>query len=190
MSKYTQNKNRGETVVKGINYTMIIMIIVLVTTLSGGCMDSVEPIVNNSKNTGTEDTFGHGTILNDFDPSIVERIKQDWEEHFGSVLGRFDYYGTHNGYVAFFRAGPNLGAIYFKVAGTIFRFNNEAYIFLWKDSSFYEMIDAYRKGLITPENISNIGKIHRTSMRELWDRCDNSFNEWYFYTDDIDLIIE
>ena len=176
MSKYTQNKNRGASVVKGTLVICTIMILIC-TLLLGGCMNPVTKSDDNDQN------------ATDIDPSIEERIKQDWENQVGSKLWRFEYYGTHNGYVAFYVLGTNTVEINIKIAGTIFRHSYENTIYLWKDSSFYEMVDAYLQGLITPENISKIGEIHRNRVREIWSGDDESFNDWYFDPETIFTII-
>ena len=121
------------------------------------------------------------------------RIKQDFQEQFGRPLTHFNYFGTHNGFVAFLVIYPEL--LYpgpAKIAGTIFRgFTTPWVMYFWKDGyPITGMIQAHLQGLITPENIAEIGSRIREPIRKAWPGCDESFNEWWFNTDDIDFIIE
>jgi hypothetical protein len=124
------------------------------------------------------------------DPSIASRIKQDWQSQFGTELSTINYYGTHDGYVAFFVAGDNTVVVDAKIAGTIFRYSNNWTIYLWKDSMFHDMIDAYQQGLLTAESIEQIGCYHVEYMKKQWSGDDESFRAWYFNSDDITSIIE
>jgi hypothetical protein len=142
------------------------------------------------------------TIINNniwppkLDPLVEKQIIQDWLEQYPDFLEQYywefmtiPYYGTHNGYVAFYIPGMLDVIVNFKLAGTIFRFWNNCKIYLWKDGFFFEIIDAYLLGLITSEDISLIGDYHRTILRAVWISCENSFNEWYFDLNTISTII-
>ncbi|MDR3292959.1 MAG: hypothetical protein LBT20_02520 [Clostridiales bacterium] len=120
---------------------------------------------------------------------LETKIKQDWQEQFGTEL-TINYYGTHNDYVVFFVPGMETVITNVKIAGTIFRGNNSWTIYLWKNGSFSNMIDAYQQGLLTAEDIEKIGFHHRETLKKSWIGSENSFNEWYFNTDDICSIIE
>jgi len=173
MNDNKKSKNRGATVIKGTLRIMIVMMILSVILFTG--------CTNPTKSDDIDD----GTIS----PELVERIKKEFEEHFGYELGRFNYYGTHNGYVAFFVIYPELIYTSMKIAGTIFRYGSRMKIYLWKDSTFNEMIDAYLRGLITPEHIRKIGEFHIELRRKEWPYCDESFYEYYFNPDTIRVII-
>ena len=136
------------------------------------------------------------------------RIKQDWYVQFGSLTGPFgmpltniDYFGTHNGFVAFLGTFPPVppipetiytGPERFKLAGTFFRGptpTTQWGMYLWKDGyRIFHITWAYRDGLITPENIADIGYRLREAARKGWPGCDESFNEWWFNTADLMFI--
>jgi hypothetical protein len=129
----------------------------------------------------------------DHDLSIEDQIKQDWEKQYGEKLLTIENYGTYNGYVVF-RGREANGAVNqeyteYKIAGTIFR-GNDLRFYLWKDGAFYELIDSYRKGRLTSADISKIGEIYVAGFKKAWVGSESSFNEWYFNSDDISLIIE
>ena len=162
MSKVTLHKDRSATIIKCTSKMIATMLLSSLMTIGGCNTDKLGPI---------------------------ERIRQDWEEQFGSELW-FIHYGTHNGYVAIFIPREENVAIDFKIAGTIFRYHNNFSIYLWKGGSFYEMIDAYLQGLITSKDISKIGESHIEMMRRRYlYESDESFNEWYFNLDTIRTII-
>jgi len=100
------------------------------------------------------------------DQTIEAQIKQDWQEQFDAALSTVNYYGTHNGYVAFFRPGENAVVTNIEVAGTLFEYGYNWTIYLWKDGSFYNMIDAYEQGLLTAADIRKIGKIHAKFVKK------------------------
>ena len=191
MYKYIQ-KDRSATVIKGTKYFMVVMLIIIVALLAGGCMETTVPKMVNNNSTNT--CIDNWPLK--LDPLVEKQIIRDWLEKYPDFLEQYGwenmaiiYYGTHNDYVAFLIPGMNDVVVSIKVAGTIFRHRNDCKIHLWKDGSFFEMIDAYRHGFITPENISNIGDIHRNRRRESWIGDDESFYEYYFDPDTIYTII-
>ena len=93
-------------------------------------------------------------------PTIEAQIKQDWQAQFDSELSIINYYGTHNGYVALFVPGNDFVVTNIEIAGTTFEYSVSWTIYLWKDSIFHDMLDAYEQGLVTAANISAIGKAH------------------------------
>ena len=128
--------------------------------------------------------------------SLIERqVIQDWQKQFGTPLLLVQFFGIHNDYIVFFVVGDgyekaNDVVVWFKVAGTIFRYTVESKHWLWKDGQLQTMLEAYQRGLITPEHIADIGAYHVNMVRPGWLGDDESFIEWYFNTDDIGQIIE
>jgi hypothetical protein len=132
------------------------------------------------------------------DPLLEEQIIQDflayWFDRYGTdllkqygwdSLTRLNYYGTHNDYVAFLWGGMNTIVINIKVAGTIFFHSNEDYIYLWKDGTFYEMVDAYLEGLLSTEDIRKIGEIHKKKLFG----CLCLVPDWYYDEEGLTTII-
>ncbi|MDR3013694.1 MAG: hypothetical protein LBU70_10900 [Chitinispirillales bacterium] len=128
----------------------LLSVLILLTFVVANCDDNTVMGGENNDN---------GSLK--LDPVIETQIKQDWLEQFGSSLSTVNYYGTHNGYVAFFLPGADAVVVTVEIAGTIFRYGSDGTIYLWRDGSFYDMIDAYEQGLVNSENISELAEIHK-----------------------------
>ena len=192
MFNITQIENRSTTVIKSAKNILIITILCSIL-LFGGCMNSK---TNNEL---------IPTILENedwppkLDPEIEEQIIKDWLEKYPNFLIDNDweemtiiYCGTGEGYVAFHKPDGKAETIIIKymLAGTIFRNWHYFEVYLWKDGSFFEMVDAYLQGLITPEFISVIGENHMEhAKRTQMAFDDEAFYEYYYNTDDIYSII-
>jgi len=191
MFNKTQIENRSTTVLKSAKSILIITILCSIL-LFGGCMNSktnneIIPTILENEDWSPK-----------LDPEIEKQIIKDWLEKYPNFLidneweeMTITHCGTGEGYVAFYKpAGSVDHAITnYILAGTIFRNNVCFEVYLWKDGSFFEMVDAYLQGFITPEFISVIGENHMKYRRQAWNGDDDSFNEYYFNTEDIYTII-
>ena len=144
---------------------------------------------------GKEGNLKEPRILEGGSSEIERQVKQDWQKQFGTPLLLVRFFGIYNDYVVFFVDGDgfekaNDVEVWFKVAGTIFRYPVASEHWLWKDGRFQTMLEAYQQGLISPEHIAEIGAFHVNMVRPGWLGDDESFNEWYFNTDDILQVIE
>jgi len=162
-----------------------IVILLLVGLLITACQNNGR---ENDKMPNTNNTV---TGLPDLDASIEAQIKKDWKASdygYGSPLLAVHYYGTYNGYVVFRALCETIKDVYgaFKIAGTIFR-GTDLRFYLWKDNTFYELLDSYMQGHLTSADISKIGEIYVESRKKSWVGSESSFNEWYFNSDDIDI---
>jgi len=124
----------------------------------------------------------------ELDATVKAQIKYDWEQEFGFPLESVNYYGTHGEFVAFYMFGPDTVVVNYKLAGTIFRHNHDNTIYVWKDGNFFEMIDAFQQGLLTPENIAAIGYHHMNVIRQSW-TGEGTFKAWYLNTSDVSIVI-
>ena len=161
----------------------VVLAVLLFAMVLIGCREGS----NNNENTLKSI---EGDEMLTLDPKIETRIKQEWQELFGRPLFAYSYYGTHNGFVVFPVFGTEDIVIKFKVADTIFRWNSQVTIWLWKDGNFQTMIEGYQQGLISQKSIAEIGSYHIDFVRKSWPGDDESFYEWYFNADDISQIIE
>ena len=192
-----ETKKRG-TFATNCNLFLLIVVIAITMVALGGCMDK---ITTNGKRTYESnwppESENWPPIL---DPLVEQQIVQDWYEQYGIDLhnsvngGRLlplKYYGTHNDYVAIHEPTEAMRDVImnFIVAGTVFRGSGWK-ICLWKDGFFAEMIDAYRQGLLTAEDIKAIGDIRRWFAWKAWTGSEESFNEYYFTIDETFEVIE
>jgi hypothetical protein len=140
----------------------------------GGCMN---PVKNNDSTNINNNIWP----LPKLDPLVEKQIKQDWYQYWLEELSLLIYYGTHNGYVAFIVSSGDLVVTNFILAGTIFRHDIDFTIYLWKDGTFHDMINAYLLGILSAADIKILGYIHK---RMRYGNC-SSVDEWYYNTDDI-----
>lgn len=108
----------------------------------------------------------------DLDSKIEAQIRQDFFDQFNTQMDIFRNYGTYNNYIAFLSVGDS-GAVStvitnFKLAGTIFKYSNECSFYLWKDGHLISMADAYWQGLITDEDVAEIGRHHFEYVSSQW----------------------
>ena len=197
VSKETRKKR---TFVTNCNLFFLIAVTAITLVALGGCM---EKITTNSKKTyesnWSPEAENWPPIL---DPLVEQQIVKDWYEYSGIDLHNLyiegnsllplKYYGTHNGYVAFIEPRESVSDIMSNsiIACTIFRRNHSWRMRLWKDSSFDEMINAYRQGNLTAEDIRALGDLDRWFAWKNWLGCEESFNEYYFTIDETFTVIE
>ncbi|MCL2140598.1 MAG: hypothetical protein FWH42_02810 [Dehalococcoidia bacterium] len=176
-----------------VGITVILLLCGMLMPLSAGCGDKVLTNDNNQEeeNNSPEDAVDIPELdeencsledaidMPELDEEIVQRIMRDWQEQFGSTL-IVNYYGVHNGYVAFFIPGIHDVVSDIMIAGSIFRYSTEWEIYLWKEGLFYDMVGAYQQGLLTSQNVKDLSNIHRSFMRIAWLGDGKSFCEWYF----------
>ena len=153
MRKETKKKGTFAT---NCNLFLLIAVIAITMLALGGCMDKA---VTNAE----RDSNNWSPKL---DPLVEQQIVQDWNEQSCMELTKINYYGTHNGYVAFFMLGENTVVTIVEIAGTTFEYGYDWTIYLWKDDRFHEMVEAYEQGLLTAENIRAIGQIHAKFRKE------------------------
>jgi hypothetical protein len=185
---------------KNVRKFIVCIMIFSTLILLGGCMDPATKDIDNrnidDRTISSSDRemlciicgvhcLDNSPIVMGIDPVIEERIKQDWQEQFDSEFSGINYFGTHNGYVAFPQFSGNTIESNIMVAGTIFRHGFENTIYLWKDGSFFEMIDSYLQGRLSAENIMAIGRVFKWRFHG----CDSSVDEWYYNMDNISTII-
>jgi hypothetical protein len=162
----------------------IFLLCCVLTPLSVGCNRGVD-----ANNNTPEDVID----MPELDKEIEQQIMQDWQDQFEWALpGVSHYYGTHKGYVIFAVSGRSSMVenesvyivdnvlTYFKVTGVIFKFSVDTTIYTWKEGVFITMTDAYLDGLLSSQDIKNIGTYHVNLLRKNWVGDDKSFNEWYF----------
>ena len=145
----------------------------------------------NDSRTGGRDMQGLGTFEG-LSADTERQIRQEWEKFTGTPLRFYNYYGTHDGYVVIDVLGDGNGVVFdvykpsYKLAGTIFRCHHST-IWLWKNGRFQTMHEAYQQSLITPEIIAEIGSYHINVLRQSWLGDDESFYEWFYNSDDIQI---
>jgi len=93
-------------------------------------------------------------------PAIEAQMRQDWQTQFGYPLGIYDYYGTFNGAVVIFSEGDIFVVTEITIAGTVFLYNMDFNISVWKRGVFLSLYDAYQENILTQENIIKIGETH------------------------------
>ncbi|MBE6637316.1 MAG: hypothetical protein E7618_05880, partial [Ruminococcaceae bacterium] len=74
------------------------------------------------------------------------------------------YYGIYDGAVAVMMQGFDHADVYMDsvVAGSVIHYGDSNTILLWKDGVFYELVEAYEKGLLSSDNAAAIAALHNT----------------------------
>ena len=105
---------------------------------------------------------------------MKEEIKEAYLKDRASHPGWYDegkeyglrYYGTYNDYVIIFEGGilNCLGEVV--IAGYLFRYSNDFYLYAYQDGEFYDFLDVYNQGLISDEDVKSIYEAHRRDQEK------------------------
>jgi len=118
--------------------------------------------------------------------TFEQRVRSDWRRDSGSLPpDTFINYGEHGDFIAFFVSNGNNIPTNFVTADTVFRYQRDMTIWLWRDGNWRRMITAFNSGTISSDVVASIGYVHSNRMREVWSGPDYAFDAWYFNTSDI-----
>lgn len=130
-----------------------------------------------------------GIVLNEGAPAITIFTTQAQENIFYNQYGtKFIYekfYGVYEDAQIFFVAGDATAIRYVSIAGSIFKYNTLWEIYVFKNSKFYTLKDAYLLGVLSNQAVDEISKVHADYVKSQRNESDVDFNAWYYNTEDI-----
>ncbi len=114
-----------------------------------------------------------------------EILDNTFYNQYGTHFMYEKFYGTYEDAQTFFVAGDETALKYVSIAGSIFKYNTLWEIYVFNNSKFYKLKEAYSEGVLSGQAVYELSKVHADYVKAQRNESDDDFNAWYYNTEDI-----